>query len=45
MNTKSNIEYQTPEVDILSLHLEGVLCASGVMEKFTMDNEIGLEDF
>lgn len=38
-------EYQTPRVDILSLHQEGVLCASGEMDKFTIDNGLGLEDF
>lgn len=45
MNTNLTNEYQTPKVDVLKLHLEGVLCASGEMENFTIDTGLGLDDF
>ena len=46
-NVKS--EYQTPMADILALCDSGVLCSSPSMsattDKFTLDNELSVEDY
>lgn len=45
MEMNQNSEYQTPRADIVLLQPEGVLCASGGTDNFSMDKGLGLEDF
>lgn len=45
MEKNHNSEYQSPRADIVSLQPEGVLCASGETDDFTMDHGLGLEDY
>ena len=39
---KSNLDhdYQAPSVEVLILQPEGVLCASGTTDNFTIDDEL-----
>ena len=39
---KSNLDhdYQAPSLDVIVLQTEGVLCASGTTDKFTVDPEL-----
>lgn len=45
MEKNQNSEYQSPRADIVSLQPEGVFCASGGTDDFTLDKGLGLDDF
>lgn len=40
MKSNSSIDYHAPSVDVITLQSEGVLCASGTTDKFTVDPEL-----
>lgn len=46
MNMKQNQFYESPEVRIVVIAVEGIVCQSGGTEKFTTgSNSYGEEDF
>lgn len=40
MKSDYSVGYQAPSLDVIVLHSEGVLCASGTTDKFTVDPEL-----
>ncbi len=45
MNMKQNQFYESPEIRIVEIAVEGIVCQSGGTEKFTTGNSYGEEDF
>lgn len=45
MNMKQNQFYESPEIRIVEIAVEGIVCQSGGTEKFTTGKSYGEDDF